>query len=48
VKRKIDNPLPVLTKQANLIHPATVAAIEGAELSEDQQLEAALRYLAES
>jgi hypothetical protein len=50
VKRKIDKPLPVLTKQANLIHSATVAAIEGAESGGgfNRQLEAALRYLEEA
>lgn len=50
VKRKIDKPLPVLTKQANLIHSATVAAIEGAESGGgfNRQLEAALRYLDEA
>jgi hypothetical protein len=50
VKRKIDKPLPVLTKQANLIHSATVAAIEGVESGGgfNRQLEAALRYLEEA
>lgn len=48
IKNKIDKPLPVTTKQANLIHSATVAAIEGAETGNPKQLEAALRYLAEA
>lgn len=48
IKNKLDKPLPVMTKQANLIHSATVAAIEGSETGDDSQLEAALRFLAES
>lgn len=48
VKNKLDKPLPVLTKQANLIHSATVAAIEGAETGDRSQLESALRFLGES
>lgn len=48
VKNTIDKPLPILTKQANLIHSATVAAVEGANLGDESQLEAALRYLREA
>jgi hypothetical protein len=47
-KNKIDKPLPVLTVQANLIHSATVAAIEAANLGDESQLRAALRYLGEA
>ncbi|MGC1166333.1 MAG: hypothetical protein WA862_09500 [Solirubrobacterales bacterium] len=48
VKTAIDKPLPILTKQANLIHSATVAATEGVKVSDDTQFEAALRFLNEA
>lgn len=48
IKTELDEPLPVTTKQANLIHSATVAVLVGVRKGDPNQVEAAQRFLAES
>jgi hypothetical protein len=45
IKATLDKPVPMTTYQANLIHSATVAAIEGTQTNASSQVDAALRFL---
>lgn len=48
VRHKLDFPDPITTVQANLIHSATAAIIDGLDSGDARQLDAARRYLNES
>lgn len=48
VKRKLDYPIPMVTEQANLIHSATGAILNGIDTGNASQLKAAKRFLNES
>lgn len=48
IKASLDKPVPMMTYEANLIHSATVAAIEGVQTDAPNQVDAALRFLNEA